>query len=110
MADVQLLITIGLIGALTGCVLRTAWPFLRKTRLPDDVGHILDMAFERKFLYAAAGAFVASAGFYMVIAPLTKNPITELLLGLVLGFAGNDAFNELEKTIRSLFKRKEISA
>lgn len=98
------LVIFGLIGVLIGVFARTAWPYLRKVKIPTD-GEWNITVFDNKFLYLAVSALATSATFYLSVAPLVDNILIETLLGTLLGFAGNDIFNEIWKTIDNLRTR-----
>ena len=85
------IILVGLIGLLFGVALRTLAPFVQKWLEKKLVWK----DFLNRFIGIAAGAYVASAIFYLDLAPISGDPIRELLWTLLLGVAGNEIFNRI---------------
>lgn len=90
---------IGILGILIGCVIRTLHPFARKVWL----GEFQWNEFSRTYVTIFISAFGTSAVFYFALAPLTVDLVVELILGILLGLAGNELFTEFYKDVIGYF-------
>lgn len=91
---------IGLVGVFIGCVLRTVHPFVRKVWL----GEFTWQEFNRTYAGLLIAAFTTSGVFYFAVGPLTEDQLVEIILGLLLGLAGNEIFNAIYKYVIAYFK------
>ena len=90
---------IGILGVLIGCAIRTLAPFARKVWL----GEFSWPEFQRTYVAIFVSAFGTSVVFYFALAPLTVDILVELILGLLLGLAGNEVFIEVYNYVIAYF-------
>lgn len=96
---------IGILGVLIGCILRTVYPFARKVWL----GVFVVSDFQKTYIGLLVAAFSTSGVFYFAVGPLTEDWLVEIILGLLLGLAGNEVFNAIYKYVIAFFKEGKNS-